>query len=1073
MKRALAGQVLAMLFVSSLMWAGPLPAQTTAAAVSGEITDPNGRVVPGTEVTLTNLNTNVVSETKTNGEGIYRINGLLPGIYRANVTKDGFKSVVKGDIELHVQDNVSINFALEIGSVSETVTVQGGNPNINTTDGAVSTVIDHGFVENMPLNGRSLQDLFSLSPGVEDVGWITSGWGGIPGYSGEMIVNGQRAEANYFTVDGVSATNGAGPGAFGGGPSSSGISGSTEAETALGTTQSTVSVDALQEFRVSTSTYSAEYGRTPGGQFALTTRSGTNDWHGSAYDYVRNEDFDANDWFQAKQGLPKTKERQNDFGGTLGGPFIIPGLYDGKDKTFFFFSYEGLRLWTPQSAGEGAVPDDTLRSTAPAAIQPFLKAFPEPNRGESGLNDGLGLWYAAVSNPSSLDSVSARIDHNFGARLNVFGRYANAPSTSSNIGWATNYYDAINSQSLTLGATAVVSARQTNELRFNLTQSNSFYASNLTTIDGAIPFSITQYPGLGGKPFPLLGSDLSLCVCYDNAGAIDLTNRRNAQRQYNITDSHSIALGRHQLKFGVDWRRLATLQTPALISESVNFFSEQSILINSADSAYVTNQSSAPVEPIYTNFSTYVQDTWKVTPRLTLSYGLRWDINPAPTNGTGPSPYTLNQVTNLATAQLAPAGTPLWHTDWHGLAPRFGLAYQIRTTPGHQTVLRTGFGEFLDLGSNLGSSGFGGVGFVTSTSYSGIPFPLTSQQLTLPPASVAPPYDGEVYAFDPHLKLPYTLEWNLALEQALSNSTTLTVTYVGSAGRDLLKVTDYAPENLGNPNFNANVCGGCLNLTGNNGSSDYDALQVELQGRMTAGLQALVSYTYAHSLDDNSGNFFNAQPLRASSNFDLRHNLQAAMTYDFPKSRENRFWSALIGGSGIDMRVFARTALPVDIHDGFGTFFNQNYDFHPNVVPGQPLYLSEPWAPGGRVINYNAFSLATDADGNLIDGDAGRNYARGFGAWQFNLAIRRDFPIRERLHLQFRAEAFNVLNHPNFGSVTSYWPIGPCSPPPPGQTPFCFGAASTMLSSPVGNGPSGLYGMGGPRSLQLALKLLF
>lgn len=276
----------------ALFTASRSKAQTGDATVSGQVTDPTGRVVPGVTVVLTNLNTNVPYTTQTNGEGIYRFAAVQPGIYRANVTKDGFASIVKGDIELHVQDQVSINFAVKVGSVSETVTIEGGASMINTTDASVSTVIDQSYIKNMPLNGRSFQDLILLSPGVlTQTPQSVQSTNGL-GQTGEFSVNGQRPEENYYTVDGVSANVGTGTGlnvVTGAGPS-----GSLGASTALGTTQALVSVDELQEFRVQTSTYSAEYGRSPGGQFAFETKSGANQWHGTAYDYLRNSYFDAN-----------------------------------------------------------------------------------------------------------------------------------------------------------------------------------------------------------------------------------------------------------------------------------------------------------------------------------------------------------------------------------------------------------------------------------------------------------------------------------------------------------------------------------------------------------------------------------------------------------------------------------------------------------------------------------------------------------------------------------------------------------------------------------------------------------
>ncbi len=1050
-------------------------AQSESAAVSGRVTDQSGAVVPDVDVELKNVDTSVSQTTHTNREGFYSLPSIQPGNYLMNVRKQSFRTVSVTGIILNVQDNVSRNFVLQVGSSSESITVTADAVNVNTTDATVSTVVDQKFVANMPLNGRSLQDLLTLAPGVA-VAVVPGGANG-PGLAGSITVNGQRTESNYFTVDGVSANLGANAGPYGLGAVS--FAGATPATTTLGTTQSMVSVDALQEFRASTSTYSAEYGRTPGGQFAFTTRSGTNAWHGSLFDYFRNEAFDANNWFLDETNQPKEKERQNNFGGTLGGPIVIPSVYNGKDKTFFFFSYEGLRLWTPQGFRINTVPDLTLRKTAPAALQPVLNSFPLPNAGEDGLNDGLAFYNIGISDPSTIDAISARIDHSIGSKFKIFGRYADTPSSSSNFITATKETIVGNYQLVTLGATALISPRQTNELRFNFTQNNGKFNTAPTGAGGAAPLDISTLPGPDGEPFPESGSSLTvelgygLCISEYIVGCPSFFVEHNSttQKQYNVTDSYTWAVNRHNFKFGVDWRRLSTYALPTIVNEELFFFSETSVLANTADFAGSFPGLISGVEPVYKNFSLFAEDEWKATSRLSLSLGLRWDVNPPPTNARGPSPYTVDQITDLATTQLAPQGTPLWRTDWHAFAPRFGMAYQLRQTPGHETVIRGGVGMFYDMGNLLGSQGFTGIGLTNFVQYAGASFPFTSAQLQVPPPSVAPPYSNLIFAFDPNLRLPYTLQWNVAVEQVLGRDNALTVSYVGSAGRRLLTSFDYAPESLGNPNFNANVCGGCLVITKNGATSDYNALQVNFQRHLSRGLQALASYTWSHSIDTATSNFQLSELERASSDFDIRNNFQAAVIYDIPGSYSNPVLSGILRHWGFDTRISARSGSPLDIvgTSALDPLTNTYLNYHPDIVPGQPLYVYGSQYPGGRVLNYNAY-LALPAG---VEGDSGRNSAEGFGAWQINLGLRREFLLHDRFRLQFRAEAFNIFNHPSFSNIDSYLPDGPCGPRQPGQELLCFGAAVSTLNEFIGGGLSPLYQIGGPRSLQLALKLTF
>jgi hypothetical protein len=373
---------------------------------------------------------------------------------------------------------------------------------------------------------------------------------------------------------------------------------------------------------------------------------------------------------------------------------------------------------------------------------------------------------------------------------------------------------------------------------------------------------------------------------------------------------------------------------------------------------------------------------------------------------------------------------------------------------------------FYDMGSTVGSQGLNGVGLASSAYFSNVSFPLTSAQLTLPAPSVAPPYNSTVYAFDPNLELPYTLQWNVALEQALGSKQALTVSYVGSAGRHLLETFNASTGS--NPNF---ASGNGLYITRNGPTSDYNALQVQFQRALSHGLQALVSYTFSHSIDDASSNFNLSDLLeRASSDFDIRHNFQAALTYDIPGEYSNGLLATVLSHWGLDVRLTARSAMPVDIvgEETYDPAIGGYISYHPNLVPGQPLYLYSSEYPGGKIINYDAFTIPPSGPGYDSNGDTPRNYGRGFGAWQLNFAMRREFPIRDRLRLQFRAEAFNLFNHPAFSGIEGIWNIGPYNP----KTFFGFGGATETLNN-YSAGLNPLYQTGSPRSLQLALKLIF
>jgi hypothetical protein len=1025
-------------------------AQSPNGTISGIVLDPSGGVIVGADILIINDATGVQYPGRANGEGFYVVQNLPAGTYRVQVSNSGFKTIIKPDIVVHVQDALAINFTLPIGAASEIVTVQGGAPLVNTENAAVSTVVDRKYVENMPLNGRSFQDLILLTPGVVT---NTPQSQGTNGFNGEFSVNGQRTESNYYTVDGVSANTGIYPGTPG-----AGTTGSVAAATALGTTQALVSVDALQEFRVQSSTYSAEYGRNPGGQFSFVTRSGTNQWHGTGFDYLRNNYFDANNWFNDFYKQPEPPLRQNNFGGTLGGPIEIPKVYDGKDRTFFFFSYEGLRILQPQPSSITYVPDSALRQSTPAPLQAVMNAFPVANGLEAldpmGNPTGLAEFISTSSSPSSLDAYSVRLDHSFNDKLKVFFRFGDTGSSTAVRGTGQEVPSELNttsyiSRTYTFGATGMLSSRVSNEFRLNYSSNTSLLNGSLDRFGGAQPANLAQLqqvsPGNAYKVqvglflapnFTFLAPDFFLGL----------------QRQWNLTDSVSVPLGRHQLKFGVDYRRLTPIQQAGAPQALYFFFSQSAVQTNRATLAESFNNRG--IYPLFVNFSAFAQDEWRITERLNLSMGLRWDVNPATGVTQGPLPLTVQGADNLSTMTLAPPGTQPWKTTWYNFAPRLGVAYSLRNALGYETVVRGGGGLFFDTGQQTGGEGFFGPNYQSSVVLASLPgspasFPLSPAQ-ALPPISETPTPPYDVDAYPPHLQLPYTIQWNIAAEQALGGSQALTVIYVGAHAGRLLEQNEVnvAPFN---PNFQE------VQLFRNGLTADYNALQVQFRRRISHGLTALASYTYGHSVDYGSTSI-TLPYTRGNSDFDVRHSFSSAFSYDLPNAFEGRVARAVFDHWGFDDRFSAHTGFPVTLAGGFvvdpGT--GQTFNGGLNVVPGQPLYLYGSQYPGGREINPGGFSAPASSE----IGGAPRNFVRGFGAWQMDLAVRREFPIYKRLKLQFRAETFNVFNHPNFGFTNPMF----------GQA--TFGQATSTLNESIGV-LSSLYQMGGPRSMQFALKLVF
>jgi hypothetical protein len=1030
-------------------------AQTEDARISGRVTDQSDAVIVGSECKITNIETNASITTFTNDDGIYVIVGLRPATYRLTIQKEGFRTVVQPNLQLFVQDAVNENFTLALGLRSETINVDSHTAGLQTDSAAVSTVVDQQFVDNMPLNGRSFQALITLAPGVV----FTSQNEG----AGQFSVNGQRSDANYFMVDGVSANFGVQVGYLG-----QALGGAIPAFTSQGGTNGFVSVDDMQEFRIQTSSYEAEFGRTPGAQVSIVTKSGTNQFHGTAYDYLRNDIFDARNYFDAPP-LPKPPLRQNDFGGTFGGPIL-------KDKTFFFLSYEGLRLRLPQTA-EGTFYTPSARAAVAPAYQPLVSALPLPDPNaplidpscDNITNPCVANITAAYSNPSNLNATSIRIDHNLTKKITLFARYSHAPSYDATRRWEEVAYSNVDMDALTAGATISLGPSTLNDFRANWSRNAATYTNTLTPFLGAVvPPSSGLFPS--SSPYSP-ATDQALVLFPDSF--MEVRQGRlydDVEQQLNFVDTLSWVFGTHQFKFGIDYRRLTPTATEgggyALFPSSFALLAAGTV-----DSALLS--AGDPFSVSVNNYSLFAQDTWKTTSHLTFNYGLRWEINTPPVSATSGQPLYVTQGI-FDSNPLAVVPGALWHTRFDYFAPRIGAAYQI--TP--KTVVRGGFGLYYDLGYGGFGAASGDFPYqrnIFASLSPPAPFDLTSPVFRPPPFSTT--LDANVLyvsAVDPNLSLPLTMQWNGAIEWDLGAKQTLTATYLGADARRLLRQDRIYPPllvGLGN--------GASVFATRNAGYAHYNALQIQFQRRMSHGLQALVSYNLAKSSDlgsddDESGLAAPSVdqvvlPPLTPSDFDLRQSIAGAVSYEVPAPEWGRVGKTILKGWAIDGLVRVSSAPPINITVAVVSPGSGFYRTQAEVVPGQPFWIADSSQPAGRALNPAAFT--SPPVGQM--GDFPRNGLRSpYSIDQADIALRRRFNLTDRLNLNVRAEYFNVFNHPMFGAPGDSEPgnifdpvfgkIGPGS-----TTNLELGGGAAL------GGQSALYALGGPRSAQFTIKLQF
>jgi hypothetical protein len=954
------------------------------------------------------------------------------------------------DVPVEAPQN-AVTVSTGSGGINATVTVTSGSSGMINTDSAdLSTNIESRNIDELPIQGRSVQSLVLLAPGTVSAAQNQSS---LPSQT-NVSVNGQSPNSNLFSVDGVSANFGI---AAGGESPGTSAAGSTPALTASGGASGLASLSGTQEVNISTTHLEPEYGRVPGAQVSIVTRAGTNQFHGSLFQYFGNNSVDAGDWFANSRGLRQPARRLNNFGGTFGGPVR-------KDRIFFFSAYEGLRLRQPMTAITD-VPSLAARQAAPAGMRLFLEAFPAPNG--AARPDGFAEFASSFTNPARHDVATFRLDDGISNDLRFSGHYSFADSAASERGqggFSLNTSNRIRSRShaLTGVLSYVVTSRIVTELRANYSRLgvhgsyvlDDFGGGTVPTGSASSVFSVAN----GSFNFNLNGRGAALMTGNDVV---------STQRQLNLVGATTVVSGNHEIKFGADYRRMSPIIGLRTSEESALFDGVAQALTGVASRVSAFTRSGSQ-RPIFNNLSLYAQDQWKAT-RLTLTYGLRWELNPAPSASDGLTPLAVTQVADPSLLSLAPAGTSLWRPTYGNFAPRAGFAYQLSNHSDREMILRGGVGVFYDLGHDQAGDAFANsFPFLAGRSVFNAPFPVGGAT----PAAGAP-ITVPFYAFDPALKLPYSWQWHLSLERALGSSQTISAAYIGSAGSRLLSTqTLFGP----NPDF------AFVRLTTNGASSDYHSMQLQFNRRFSRKLSGLVSYTWSRSLDNSSQDsasralLMSADPVgdRGPSDFDVRHVLTGTVSYQLPPLVHSGFGNTLLRKWIIDSIFSARSARPVNVVYDFPTSFGFAY-LRPDLVNGVPLYLFDSTVAGGRRINPAAFLAPADAR----QGTLGRNSLRGFPLSQIDLALRRRFELSERFSLQLTAEAFNFLNHPNFadplGSDTSlgsrFDPLGALHPN------ATFGQSASLNGRSVLSGGAGgfgsFYSAGGPRTLRFSVKLMF
>ena len=989
-------------FLFALVLIGlPLCAQDRA-AINGAVKDPAGAFITGATVDLTSSATGLRRNTTTNEKGLYDITPLPVGIYSITITKQGFKTTTVDGIDLQYGETRTLDTRLALGTTSETIEVVAEAEGLNRTNAEVSGVIEAEQIKEIPISGRNWASLMVLAPGAINYG---------DGAQRSIRFSGHSLDDNNFTFDGIDTTG-------------------VQEQTQKADTRLNIALDAISEFRVATSNYSAESGAAGGAQINVVSKSGTNAYHGSLFYAVRNDALDARSPFDGPT-LPPFSLHQG--GASLGGPVI-------QNKAFFYANFEDLH----QSLGQtfvNFVPNAAFRTQAllaSPALKPILDAYP---MGQIPIDSVTDQVTKVASNTIREDAGMFRFDYHFNAANTMFFRY------NIDNAYIDNPTDALGGHNViphvptntVVQYQRIISPSVINELKFGVNRANY---RNFSYGTSPIAADVGTFSSV---------SDTSLDT--------------EVGTTFSVIDNLTMIRGRHTIKFGIDIRRIRLNNSGnTLTTSSIAFATNDDFIHNVADSATYL-QGEGVVGNRRTFYQGYVQDDIKATPNLTLNLGLRYEY------------YSVNHeiLNRSAVVDIAgcggfcPKGTPYYDPNTKDFGPRIGLAWSPAALHG-KTVIRTGFGMFYGGNQNDDFSD-PAESAVPRYSLSSADFPA----LSFPLVAFLDPKNQlfSPKAIDRHRKdLSYN-EWDFLIQQQLPQDWLLQVGYTGSEGHHLF---DKYTVNLIDPLTGKRPLAGfgSFGLKTNDGNNNFNSLQVSLHRRFVRGLLFQTNYMWSHGIGDasiGSGEAIAIQNMacracdRSSTNIDVRHNVTINAVYELPFGSGKQFASSglisrMLGGWELAGIASAHTGLPVNItmtRKASALADGNTSNQRPNLVPGVDIYAAN------QTIN-NWFNPAAFAlPGNGTHGNLGRYIANGPGMFEIDNSLQKRFRITERVALNFRAAAYNLLNHPIFKTPSGS--IGALTGNPPAVS-GSFGRITNIINT-------GAVGTGAPRRIEFMLRAEF
>jgi len=1027
----------------------------------GVLVDSTGARISAVTLELQNLHNGAVIHDHSDATGGFYFANLPADDYMLRISSPGFANASVPDLHLHAGEGMNLVLRLAVGPITQSISISAADAMIQADQTALESTLQSKEIKSLILNGKGTREIMESFGGVAEQS--PQARYNSPNARGGLAVHGQRYDENVIYVDGISTAFGT--------PLLEGVRlspsyGGQTSTTALGSTNNLATLDEVADFRFHLINPTAEYAGA-GSVLDLATASGTSQSHGNIFERYRDFRMGGVTWFggnayndggvnvwAAADSFAQVPFRETNYGMNLGGMVRITPKISGLNRFYYHSSAEFLRLNEPTGFEEFFALPEHVYDATPAKLQPTILYLIDVDN----ITDPMGFYADMASMPGEINTEDLRIDRSNMLHSTLSLRWSTSTSHADSMKMAQQTKNHLLDHWMSANLFTAFSSQRSNSLSVGWANE---YRNRVYRVYGSVESLPNDgYPFL---PTGLAPASVPSVLCAHNFISVRIPDYGAAEvedgsvhainQQWNVRDNFDWNTGKHELRSGVEFRQLSAVVLPASLNLDAEYYSIANVEANQTSDAFITWKENA--NPIFHQYAAYVDEKWRVHSNLVLNAGVRWQADPAPHGADGKDAYTLLGDLKAPTSlHLAARGHSLWQTDYLRFSPHLGVAWSHADDAQWSNTLHAGVGLYLQTANAAAASAFTAYGFASTREVNGLAIPVTS---VVTDANTNPDeIHALAYLFPRNLQSPYAIEWSADVEQHLGHNQILNLSWVGVSAQHQLE-EQRRMVSVANTKISE------VATLAPSVSAMYNAMLVRFNRQLSHGFSATASYTWSHATDwESTAPIYPL--LKGDADNDLRQSLHASLTFSLPSSNSNFIARSITRGWSASSGIGARSAFPValfgnlEVDKATGEHHWSGVDFHPN----RPFYLESGSYPGGRAVNggpsASAPAFTLPAVGTA--GNAPRNIVRGFGEYQWDASVHREFSMYRRLHAEFDVSGFNLTNHPNYGYVD------------PILSEKFFGQALVQLNQSAGNAGS-LYETGAPRSFLGKLKISF